>query len=42
MVIPGIQLAGYVVLAAAAVVVAGVCPARRAAPLNVLAAISHE
>ncbi len=41
-VIPGVQLAAYVLAAALAGVVAGVFPARRAARLDVLAAISHE
>ncbi|HEV2761066.1 MAG TPA: ABC transporter permease [Acidimicrobiales bacterium] len=41
-VIPGGQLLGYVVLAGIAGVVAAVFPARRAARLDVLAAISHE
>jgi len=41
-VIPGGQLIGYVILAAIAGVVAAVFPARRAARLDVLAAISHD
>jgi putative ABC transport system permease protein len=41
-VIPGGQLVGYVILAAVAGVVAAVFPARRAARLDVLAAISHD
>ena len=41
-VIPGGQLIAYVVLAGIAGVVAAVFPARRAARLDVLAAISHE
>jgi len=41
-VIPGVQLVAYVVLAAVAGVVAAVFPARRAARLDVLAAISHD
>lgn len=41
-VIPGGQLLGYVVLAAIAGVVAAVFPARRAARLDVLAAISYD
>jgi putative ABC transport system permease protein len=41
-VIPGGQLIVYVVLAAIAGVVAAVFPARRAARLDVLAAISNE
>jgi putative ABC transport system permease protein len=42
LVVPGGQLAAYVVLAAIAGVVAAVLPARRAARLDVLAAISYE
>jgi len=41
-VVPAGQLVGYVVLAAVAGVVAAVFPARRAARLDVLAAISYE
>jgi putative ABC transport system permease protein len=41
-VVPGGQLVSYVVLAALAGVVAAVFPARRAARLDVLAAISYE
>ena len=41
-VIPGGQLIAYVVLAAVAGVIAAVFPARRAARLDVLAAISHD
>ena len=41
-VVPGGQLATYVVLAAVAGVIAAVFPARRAARLDVLAAISYE
>ncbi len=41
-VIPGGQLIGYVIMAAIAGVVAAVFPARRAARLDVLAAISHD
>jgi putative ABC transport system permease protein len=41
-VVPGGQLLTYVVLAALAGVVAAVFPARRAARLDVLAAISYE
>ena len=41
-VIPGVQLLIYVVLAGVAGVVAAVFPARRAARLDVLAAIAHE
>ena len=42
MVVPGSQLVTYVVLAAVAGVIAAVFPARRAAKLDVLAAISYE
>ncbi len=42
LVIPGGQLLTYVILAAIAGVVAAVFPARRAAKLDVLAAISYE
>ena len=41
-VIPGVQLLTYVVLAGIAGVIAAVFPARRAAKLDVLAAISYE
>ena len=41
-VVPGSQLVTYVVLAAVAGVIAAVFPARRAAKLDVLAAISYE
>jgi putative ABC transport system permease protein len=41
-VVPGGQLVTYVILAAVAGVIAAVFPARRAARLDVLAAISYE
>jgi putative ABC transport system permease protein len=42
LVVPGGQLFGYVIVAAIAGVVAAVGPARRAAKLDVLAAITHD